>query len=146
MWSTTSHGIMHWSDEAKMLMMRYIRQNMIILNERAPMVKRNLAWDNVYNKLVEAGMPKLRRILVCKVWSNLRAAALRARVQHEGSSNPIPLKKTFAAAIELLERSANLFGTNSRLMSTVSYLSFIIKCFSKQFFIRNFILMFSSFC
>lgn len=132
MWYMTSRGTMHWSDEAKLLMMRHIRQNMIVLNERAPMVKRNLAWDKVYNKLVEAGMPKMRRILVCKVWSNLRAAAIREKLQNKNSSNPV-LKKTFAAAIELLEKSADLFAS-SRLESTVSYLPFIEKCLSQRYF------------
>lgn len=123
MWSIDADGKWNWSEAAKLLLVRAIKKNIIILNESATRTQISDAWDKIYNSFVVVGMPKMRSFLFRKVWYNLKYRAIEAKTvqQHKLriSGRLEPLSKLYEATIAVMEEAAKIFPHNEFLKSKV---------------------------
>lgn len=119
LWLFHPNGNTHWSDEAKLYLISFIRENIIILNNNASNESKREAWSKVYDRLIEIGMPKMRTILITKIWAGLK---MRAFDEKKKVCHPIgkPMRKIYAKTIELFEEADKLFAQHQTSTAKVN--------------------------
>lgn len=112
MWSHGVTGKVHWTTEAKLLLVKLVERNSSFLDANCSRVQARRAFDKIYRSLVDAGMPRMRPDLVKKIWTKLKSISMRKKIEFDRLRNGgkrASLNILHAATIEALEKAEDKF-------------------------------------
>lgn len=102
MWTKKGDGSVHWDEEAKILLIELLKKNIDAITSDHQSSQKANAWKNVYDELIDAGMPMTSIDRVKRCWSRLK---MTQQNKSRGSSMPNS-KKLNHAIISLMNRAS----------------------------------------
>lgn len=88
MWKTTPNNKLIWTDENKMFLLSQIRSNLIVNSPESSnrvLEKKEKAWQKIYKKLVQNGMPDMPLGRLKFMWSIQKRNSINRYQKYEAS-------------------------------------------------------------
>lgn len=125
LWVSTARGQFKWSYQAKIMLVKFISKNIAILNDRMPVTKLRKCWENVHERMINEGMPKMKIKIIRDVWHHMKTSTIRRKLLQGGKklkpSGTISLDDLDDVTMDLLEKAEKLYPRNkSSLADRVS--------------------------
>ncbi|XP_055302825.1 uncharacterized protein LOC129568666 [Sitodiplosis mosellana] len=106
MWTRKHDGTVLWSDAAKLKLVGLMKRNPDTVNGDRSGSKKSNAWNNVYDGLIRAGMPRTSIVRVKKCWSRIHLAAKAKYTEqlrkYKRDGRLVPLSQLNQTVINLL--------------------------------------------
>lgn len=135
MW-TQNGGNVFWSDAAKLKLVGLLKRYPDAINGDRLNPKKHLAWKNIYDGLIKAGMPSTSVSRIKKCWSRIHLAA---KAQHADQLKRFSNRGKLVPLSTLNQTIINLLNdVNSNIMPKVSLNNSILRSiFSTKLFIDS---------